>query len=308
MNFRYYKIPIIVFITNIIYFVKGSDCCCLDYNYKAKPCTGIEPFFYTYMSSEFNADKIKAHFLQIYDFLVNKILRTRQWIVVTVEPKNDFIKDKVFDTYSKDDFFAVISNFLQTGSFFSSDDDSITINDIHENGYIIRFSISEDIKMAMEAKIDLALCEFAKVSNSGVKKNNILKIFQNCNCIKPVITGKFSDTHIFFIDHNIFYQKRNFLYDSILRLKALTLHKQTFPSFNISLLSGCEIHENEIKDIENKTSLEANEENSKLYEKIYEIYIISPFYIYQKQKLSESTRIDKFKKIENNVEEIKKNI
>ncbi|KAM0674897.1 hypothetical protein GVAV_001716 [Gurleya vavrai] len=306
MNFYFTKFLIIILLlSKIIYFVKASDCCCLDDDKKEKIQT--EPFLYTYSSTEFNLDKIEAQILHIYKYLAKGIENITKWLMITVEPSNNFTIGDQIQVFSKSDFIDHINEILIRSRYIPPNFDAKTFFNKHKNGYdfnIIKFPNNET---QIKEKIKLALEKHLKASIPGINKNNILKIFKNCKCDSSVYNEKFSDTHIFFVAENVYEEDLDFLYDSILRLKALTIKKQILPSFNISLLSRCEMFENEIKYIDEKTALAANQENSKLYEKIYEIYIISPFYIYQKQKLSESTRIDKFKKIENNVEEIKKN-
>ncbi|KAM0674898.1 hypothetical protein GVAV_001717 [Gurleya vavrai] len=306
MNFCYYKIHIIVFITNIIYFVKASDCSFLDYDTNAKTTT--EPFLFTYSSSEFDAKKIGAHFFQIYHFLARESENLTK-VMVTVEPRHECSYNNAFLELNKSNFVAYIKKFNETTKFYELEHALNTIFIEYQRGYTFKVNKIFNAENQIKEKIELALEKHLKVPVSGINKNNILKIFRNCQFEPPLIgNDKFTDTHVFFIDENVYEEDLNFLYDSILKLRALTSQKQTFPSFNVSLLSRCEMFENEIKYIDENTALAEIQENSKLYEKIYEIYIISPFYIYQKQVLSESTRIDKFKKIENNVEEIKKNI
>ncbi|KAM0674896.1 hypothetical protein GVAV_001715 [Gurleya vavrai] len=308
MNFCYYKILLIVFKTNIFYFVKASDCCFLDYDTNAK--TVNEPFLFTYSSSEFDAKKIEAHFFQIYYFLaLPRTIENFKKVMVTVEPNNECGINDAFLELNKSKFVAYIKDFIEKTRSYTLKVCENTIFIECSKNYTFKVNKIFNAENEINEKIELALEKHFEVPVSGINKNNILKIFRNCQ-FEPPLNGneKFTDTHIFFIDENVYEEDLNFLYDSILRLKALTSQKQTFPSFNVSLLSRCEMFENEIKFIDEKTALAENQENSKLFEKIYEIYIISPFYIYQKQVLSESTRIDKFKKIENNVEEIEKNI
>ncbi|KAM0673018.1 hypothetical protein GVAV_003509 [Gurleya vavrai] len=276
----------------MIYSVEASALNC--FKRKNKPNVTIEPFVFTYSSYEINAEKIEYQFLQIYHFLALEVEQIKDFIMLTIEPTNEFFNYRS-NTTNKIEFIFLIKKYILESkcNYLKS-----RINDIiSEDGYKIHFKRFSNSKNSFRKKIETSTKKHKQIVNIYQKKSNTLEIFENHKYLK-INRKKFSDTHIFFIAEDASDSDLNFLYDSIQKLNILISAKQSLPSFNLTFLAKCKFYKKEIEDLEIKTSFNSNSlyfNNS--YENKFEIYIISQTRIYFKQRLHEFEEKNEFIKI-----------
>ncbi|KAM0674894.1 hypothetical protein GVAV_001713 [Gurleya vavrai] len=288
------EILIIILCIKTLLFVKASASNRLDQS--NTPNTTIERFTFTYSTYDLETEGIERDFLRNYYFTALSDQKNQDFILLTIEPTNEFIisESKI---NQKIEFIDLVKNFIidsrkngldyQTNKIFT------------ENGCKISFENYNNKARSFRKKIETSIRKHTETIKYSQSKHNTLKIFDKQKS-RINTAKKFSDTHIFFINVDASYDDLSFYYDSILMLNLLISDKQKLPSFNLTLLSKCNYFLNEISDFNKMTIvLLLFGYYFEEYNNLYEITIISNKTILFKQRLLGSKAKSTFLKIKN---------